>query len=248
MEYIHQQTNIPIPVVRRSVRDFLPGEEFLEGDRDYRFLAMEYVRGSTLRIAWPTLSLWSKLRMIWTLRQYIRQLRRVTSPYSTRPGPLGGSSAQAPSGMIFSKSTPPLENSDHLKLWYHYEKRRGQSNGLVPPRFPPFPDASPLVMTHADLDLGNIMLDELGHVWLIDFGVSGYFPVWYEYITAVAVARAKKAPNTWLALLPLVTGPYFAHEAYAEQASLIHQHNNISFSGLYAVSMGLKSWITSLRN
>ena len=110
------------------------------------------------------------------LRQHISQLRQITSTYSTRPDLPGGSSALAPPGMIFSESTPPLETSNHLKLWYHYVKRRGQSRGLIPPKLPTFSDTSPLVMTDADLDLGNIMLDESGHVWLIDCGASGFFP------------------------------------------------------------------------
>ena len=242
MEYVRQQTNIPIPATRRFVQDRLPD------DTDWFYglglIAMEYIRGSTLRVAWPTLSFWNKLRVIWTLRQYISQLRQVTSKYSTRPGPPGGCSALPPPGMIFYGTTPPFENSDQLELWYRYTIRKGKSNGRLPRELPPFPDASPLVMTHADLDLGNIMIDESGHVWLIDFGASGYFPKWYEYITAVQIARVKKAPNTWLALLPLVTGPYFAHEAYAEQVGIVsRREHDLSFTGLYAVWMGLKSYI-----
>lgn len=60
MEYIHQQTNIRIPAVRRSVRELLPDEDFTEGVYDIGFVAMEHVRGSTLRIVWPSLSLWNK--------------------------------------------------------------------------------------------------------------------------------------------------------------------------------------------
>lgn len=54
---------------------------------------LDYIPGKTLEECWPSLGLWRRLRIIWTLRGYIRQLRRI-QPRNTLhriafPGPFG---------------------------------------------------------------------------------------------------------------------------------------------------------------
>ena len=244
---VQQQTTIPVPAIRRSLQNLLPDDESANDVFTSGFIAMDYIRGSTLRAAWPALSLWSKLRVVWTLRQYIRQLRSITSPFSNRPGPIGGPSALPPLGLVFYDRIPSFETVDDLAQYYNNFRNECQAIGELPSDFPPFPDASPLVMTHGDLHQSNIMLDKSGRVWLIDWGTSGYLPVWYEYIAAAAHATAKNAPTSWLALLPLVTSPYFAHEAYAEQIQIISRPSRRTpFTGLYPIWEHLKSWVASL--
>ena len=119
MECVQQQTTISIPAIRRSVRDRLPGDKHYDRLDSRGFIAMDYIRGSTLSVEWPILSLWGKLRVVWTLRQYIRQLRRITSPYSTRPGPIGGPSALQPLGVLFDQNIPSFETVDEMVQYYH---------------------------------------------------------------------------------------------------------------------------------
>lgn len=245
MECVQQQTTISIPAIRRSVRDRSPGNADFDEVDGWGFIAMDYIPGSTLRVAWPTLSLWGKLEVVWTLRQYIHQLRRVASPYSNRPGPIGGPSALRPLGILFNDRGPSFETVDDMVQYYEERKSRG----FLPPDSLPFPDASPLVMTHGDLHMSNIILDRSGRVWLIDWGASGYFPAWFEYITAVRLATATNGatPTSWLVLLPLIAGPYFAHEAFAEHAGiLLRMQYHTSFTGLYAIWVDLKSRVGRL--
>lgn len=53
---------------------------------------MDYIPGETLDVCWPKLSFWQRLRIVWTIRGYIRQLRRIQVPDSIRkttfPGPI----------------------------------------------------------------------------------------------------------------------------------------------------------------
>lgn len=48
-------------------------------------------RRGCLDTAWPSLSLWSKLRVAWTLHGHVRQLRRVKVSRLDIPGPIDGS-------------------------------------------------------------------------------------------------------------------------------------------------------------
>ena len=49
---------------------------------------MEYVKGHDLHELWPSLSIWSRFKLAWVLRGYIRQLRKVKPPHQDIPGPI----------------------------------------------------------------------------------------------------------------------------------------------------------------
>lgn len=47
-----------------------------------------------------------------------------------------------------------------------------------------FPKSEPFVLTHCDLNLGNIMVRNGQVVGILDWEYAAYLPVWYEYISA----------------------------------------------------------------
>lgn len=220
MEVVKHQTSISLPALRRCIKRHHVSRRH-SPEWDENMIAMQYIEGQTLSDCWNLFSFWTKLRVIWTLRQYISQLRRVVSPYSNRPGPIGGTEAIPPPGSIFFECAKPFETPNDLAEWYNRQQRANESDRRVSPELPYFPDASPLVLTHADLHLENILYDETGRVWLIDWGHAGFLPRWFEYVTAVNIAYTTRAPSSWRLFLPLITRPYFAHESWAEH-TLIH--------------------------
>lgn len=42
----------------------------------------------------------------------------------------------------------------------------------------------PYVLTHCDLNLGNIMVQDGKVVSILDWEYAAYFPIWYEYVSA----------------------------------------------------------------
>lgn len=78
MRFVWDHTTIPIPCPYRALRS-----------HDLTLIVMDFIAGERLDRAWPTLSLWSRLRVVWTLRSYVRQLRRIPVPPPPFPGPLG---------------------------------------------------------------------------------------------------------------------------------------------------------------
>ncbi|KAL4907194.1 hypothetical protein BDW74DRAFT_189729 [Aspergillus multicolor] len=46
------------------------------------------------------------------------------------------------------------------------------------------PKCVPYVLTHCDLNLGNIMVEDGTLVGILDWEFAAYYPVWYEYVSA----------------------------------------------------------------
>ena len=91
MRLVDEQSTIPIPAVRRIL--------VAEGTTTF---VMEYIPGKTLKECWPDLSLWQRIRVIWTIRGYIRQLRRIRPPGTVFPGPVA-SEPQVCNGPMFTE-------------------------------------------------------------------------------------------------------------------------------------------------
>lgn len=100
MRLVRQSSSIPVPAVRRVLN--------FEGSRA---IVMDYIPGETLKSCWPRLGLWQRLRIIWTLRGYIRQLRRIKVPEALRttifPGPVA-SEPQVCYGPMFTEYVRPF--------------------------------------------------------------------------------------------------------------------------------------------
>jgi hypothetical protein len=70
-----------------------------------------------------------------------------------------------------------------------------------------FDDSLPLVLTHGDISVYNVRLGTDGKVWLLDWGLAGMYPQWFEYASIMAYDH-KDAPRGWLWFAPLIAGWY----------------------------------------
>ena len=89
--------------------------------------------------------------------------------------------------------------------------RRSKFNGKIDvPRGYEVPE--PLIFTHADLNMRNIILDDDGRVWIIDWDWSGFYPKSWEFISMSTQAEAHgmgPMPLSWRRCIPFVTDPDF---------------------------------------
>ena len=53
-----------------------------------------------------------------------------------------------------------------------------------------FDDSAPLVLTHQDLNMRNLIVGDDGRLWVIDWAWSGFYPRWFEF-----VAMGRQAEN-----------------------------------------------------
>ncbi|KAG5719383.1 hypothetical protein E4T56_gene13529 [Termitomyces sp. T112] len=73
LDFLFAETTIPVPRVRRVVDCWI---------------VMVHIPGSNLAEIWPSLSIGRKISIAFTLRRYIRQLRRLKASTMTPLGPL----------------------------------------------------------------------------------------------------------------------------------------------------------------
>ena len=184
---------------------------------------MEYVEGRDLREVWPSLSIWSRFKLAWVLRGYVRQLRKVKLPYQGIPGPINalGPTPIKCRGHYFPEiSAGPFPSYTAMSAWFDGRRRltnllnQSQASQMPDPSIykePPqiyFDDSLPLVLTHGDISVNNVRLGIDGKVWLLDWDFAGVYPQWFEYASIMAYHHKKVTPRGWLWFAPLIAGWY----------------------------------------
>ncbi|KAG2042493.1 hypothetical protein BDR03DRAFT_561130 [Suillus americanus] len=112
--------------------------------------------------------LFSKLRIAWTLRSYVSQLRRLRRTVS---GTLNGALCMR---LLFTDyGAGPFVSYDDLMAWFNHKLDVSQRTPLDAPRFD---NSWPVVFTHRDLCPRNILLGRDGKLHLLDWRRSGFLP------------------------------------------------------------------------
>ena len=176
MEYVRANTRIPVPQPR------FPHLK--------RWTAMDFIDATMLLACWDSLSWWMQLRIACTLRGYVRQLRALTG---TRPGPVTDGIIREHS-LFDDQERGPFASSTHFRVWCEFNAHSSWVSAMRTRQHyniggegsdDPYPIMGgewPLVFTHGDLHLGNIMLSKDGVLWVVDWAVSGFFPPWLESV------------------------------------------------------------------
>ena len=181
LDLVFENTTIPVPRARRSLRL----EEWA-----IDFTVMNFVPGRQLRYVWPTLSLFAKLRVAFTIRSYIRQLRAIRHPRALIPGPVAdGKRARDHKCYMMvgalDRLRRPTPSRTAFSEWWN--ERYDVSLKMTPKfleEYPwgPFDDSAPLVLTHCDLNMRNILVGDDGRLYLLDWSMGGFYPPWFEYV------------------------------------------------------------------
>ncbi|PWY91894.1 kinase-like protein [Aspergillus sclerotioniger CBS 115572] len=164
--------DIPVP---KLVRDWV--------DRDGRyFVLMERMDGETLEKAWPSLSESQKLSIADQVVHVRNQLKKITSTsiQAVDQGPCYLSLLY----LDFELRGPfhsDAELWDSLILSLRNKSFPEKVLENLKKRLPP---CGPYVLTHCDLNLGNIMVKDGELVGILDWEYAAYYPIWYEYVAA----------------------------------------------------------------
>ncbi|KAJ5922460.1 hypothetical protein N7516_010163 [Penicillium verrucosum] len=156
LNHLATYTDVPVPKV---LRDWV--------DRDGRyFILNERISGQTLEEAWPSLSEPQKIDIADQVVKYIDQ------------------SLCYPSLLFFDLEPHGPFHSDQ-ELWdalaLNLRHLPQQVLGNLKTRLP---ECEPYVLTHCDLNLGNIMVRNGKVVGILDWEYAAFFPIWYEYVSA----------------------------------------------------------------
>ncbi|KAL2871673.1 aminoglycoside phosphotransferase family protein [Aspergillus lucknowensis] len=154
LDYIATHTNIP---VSRVIRDWV--------DRDGRYFVLNArVRGQTLEEAWNSLSESQKVDVA-------DQVCVDQSPCYP--------------GLLFFELEPRGPFHSDQELWdalaVNLRQLPEQVLGNLKKRLP---KCEPYVLTHCDLNLGNIMVRDGKVVGILYWEYAAFFPIWYDHASA----------------------------------------------------------------
>jgi hypothetical protein len=196
---------------------------------------MEYVEGRDLHEVWPSLSIWSRFKLAWVLRGYIRQPRKFKPPHPDIPGPLNalGPTPLKCTGHYFPDiKAGPFASYLALSAWYDGRRRLTNlfeeaqlGDAYKEPTQVYFDDSLPLVLTHGDISVCNVRLGTDGKVWLLDWERAGMYPQWFEYASIVAYKYEYQfTPHGWLWYAPLIAGWYKSQLSFMNRYTRGIQH------------------------
>ena len=195
-EFIRKNTTIPVPRCDRIVQDQEDGRTYI---------CMEYIPGRTLAECWDELSWWMRFRVFITLRDYVRQMRTFTHAI---PGPISHDGSPQPCrGPLFGDDEiGPFESSTAFADFFNskYDITKRFQPVYVKGIQKPFDNSGSLVFTHHDMHMRNIILGDDGQLWVIDWDLAGYYPIFFEYC-GIKVFEGRQ-PNSFDKWIPLVTG------------------------------------------
>ncbi|KAI0742827.1 kinase-like domain-containing protein [Daedaleopsis nitida] len=178
MRLVSQSSSIPVPTIRRIVKV-----------GDSQAIIMDYIPGETLGTCWSRLSYLQRIRIIWTLRGYIRQLRGIRVPNTLSktvfPGPIASEPRRCHGPMFTEYGAGPFASYNELTAWFMHKLDVNRSITKYPPGPMTFDASLPLVLTHLDIHPDNVILGDDGRVWLIDWELAGLYPQWFEYVGMV---------------------------------------------------------------
>jgi hypothetical protein len=173
-------------------------------------ILMEKIEGTRLDILWPSFSPLQRFLTAWTLRGYILELRMASGNYRRRhiPGPMADTPqpCHGSVALFHDREQGPFERTRQL---LDYFSQWPGNNGTS---FNSSYDSQPLVLTHGDLSMRNIVLGRDGRLWLIDWEWAGFYPPFCESIATKAAACQDNAPSSWHKYIPLITGSWLKEE------------------------------------
>lgn len=126
---------------------------------------MDYIPGRLLSNVWPEMPVWQRLRVMFTLRDYVRQLRAIRHPRSAVPGPVGPPGpARHCESPLFGPVIPwrgPFASYDKLSAFFNKrymaviqkEQAVDKAQAKKRVREDPFDDTAPLVLAHQDITM-----------------------------------------------------------------------------------------------
>ena len=228
LDLVFHHTTIPVPRVRRVLNVVDKNPAFFDIP-----IIMDYIPGRQLLQVWPTLSLFAKLRVAFILRGYVRQLRAIRHPGSRIPGPVSPDDegrhvrCQMMCGDL-GRWPGPFQSYAELTAWltkkciYGIERIAARTHVELP--YEPFDNSEPMVLTHCDINMRNVMVGHDGRIYLIDYGMSGFYPPWFEYVNwkywlsqefGGDEAELDRNDYWWNLLIPFISlGPYPQQERW----------------------------------
>lgn len=185
MHLVSQKTTIPCPKVEAAY--------ILEGTG---YIVMSYEEGRPFNEYWDDASDAKREKLIAQLKDYVSQMREIKGSF------IGGVDHSPCRDGVFA-----WDHQERTQEYGPYENQDALNEGLVqalencaPPQTGPLDTQSSgynrwwmieqlarsfrskeIVFTHGDLHAGNMLVRDDGTVVILDWGLAGYFPDYWEF-------------------------------------------------------------------
>jgi Phosphotransferase enzyme family len=184
---VARQLGIRVPNVKRMVK----------ANDDDGIIIMEWIHGTVLEDLWAQIGWVMTIRLAFQLRYAVHRLRSLTS---LTAGSLF--TGECRSFWLDDRYNLPAHSTPDaitcfIEFWNNFTPRRRKSPEPTKSKsdkknyLPPLPTS--LVFTHHDLAPRNLLVDKQGHLWLLDWEYSGWYPVYFEY----ASMQNFNVPRNW---------------------------------------------------
>jgi Phosphotransferase enzyme family len=219
-----RKMGIRVPAVRRFV--FFDDTLFPSA-----IITMEPIHGHTLEHLWPEIGWWKTTRMALQLRRFAQFMRTDTS---TTTGGLASGFIRSPylDGIYApAPHSSPAAFTGYISWWLI--NCRPTTSQTTSRSFPqPWREH---VFVHQDLVGRNIVVDARDQLWIVDWGFSGYYPIYMEYMDMLSPfipwsynSWMGRLARWWWAFLRFIvlgpSGPYQrAHHAMGRGVQSIMQ-------------------------
>ncbi|KAJ5674251.1 hypothetical protein N7462_009690 [Penicillium macrosclerotiorum] len=162
------------------------------------YCVMDNIPGKTLEDIWPDLGWLASIGLGMELREYVQRLRSMTS---FTAGALD--SGECRSYWLEDRFGLPAragtnEITHFLKFWSNFTltketKETDDMIDLPSPRIPSVLMAEKFVLTHHNLTPQNLLLSDSGDLWLLNWDLTGFYPIYFEY----AAMQNFQIPEEW---------------------------------------------------
>ncbi len=173
MRFAASHTSIRLPKVYRSFNDAIESGYF--GTMGY--IVMDYVDGLCLADCWNNLDNKDRENVTSQVASAIGQMQSVQLE---SPGPISGGRCQ---GKWFTDySAGPFANAVEFQNWFNHKLQICKATGNAKQAIAPF-KFEKFVLTHQDISPRNLIVNNGGKIWLIDWAFAGAYPPIFEAAT-----------------------------------------------------------------
>ncbi|KAG5748770.1 hypothetical protein H9Q70_008586 [Fusarium xylarioides] len=181
MKFASEKLQLPVPKVYRTFTSEIPEypgmstTRFIEG----HFIVMDYVQGGAIDKNWESYDAITKAAIADQVSDAIEKMQSTT--LNDMPvGPIGRSQDAKFHGPWFTDyGAGPFDTLGELEDWCNHKIDVCVMVKQLPPDTTRF-KFQDIVLTHQDLALRNLVLDEDMKVWVIDWGCAGVYPKGFE--------------------------------------------------------------------
>ncbi|KZF24945.1 phosphotransferase enzyme family protein [Xylona heveae TC161] len=173
MKYVKEHTTIRLPKV-------IDAWEEIDDEQTICYIVMDYIEGELLSEIWSELTEETRYDINCQLSDFVHQLQSLKMD---SPGPIGGGISN---GAFFTDyGAGPFESKDAIEAYFNERLLVCQDFGIATTQPPFHGQFEHLVMCHMDLHIRNIILDDEGKIWLIDWTFAGMYPPYFEMAVLV---------------------------------------------------------------